>query len=129
MEHMLAQRHFDPELPDNTDQEIMAYLYRDMVYYHPEDLKRSRRGLIYDLSNDPAAALHFPGGMWLPHLDPMDQLAENSIRPPLKLRFQKPVPLTKGELWRMRAFMAVCLFPPIQRPLNFIRGMRGFICR
>lgn len=51
MEDMLAYGLFDSTRPYNTNQEIMAYIYRDIELYYPEDLKRSRRGMIHDLAN------------------------------------------------------------------------------
>lgn len=124
MEQMLREKHFDPELPDNTDQEIMAYLYRDMEYYHPDDLKRSRRGIVYDLRGEPAAALHFPGGMWRDHLNQMEAVGRVR-REPVNVRFMPPVPISKVELLRMRAFMGICMCQPIQRPLNLLRRLRN----
>lgn len=126
MEDMLAKHRFDPTKPYNTDQEIMAYLYRNMEYYHPEDLKRSRRGVIYDLNSENAAALHFPGGMWREHLDQMVALAETSPLPSVTVRYQSPVPLSGFELFRMRLFMKICALRCIQEPLNAVRKIRNW---
>ena len=76
MEDMLTRKMFDPAIPYNTDQEIMAYLFRDMDIYHPDDLKRSRVGKLYQLATETCAALHFPGKMWLPHLDQIERRDE-----------------------------------------------------
>ena len=71
MESMLAQRHIDPSLPDNTDQEIMGYLFPAMDLHHPKDLKRRVWNVRCNLATEPAAALHFPGGMCRGHIDQM----------------------------------------------------------
>jgi hypothetical protein len=125
MEEMLTKGHFDPALPDNTDQEIMAYLYRDMEYYHPDDLKRSRVGRIYSLDTETCAALHFPGRMWRNHLIQMDELANRQIQPVQTIRHQAAVPLTRFEFFKMRTFMAVCTLRCIQEPLNMLRKIRN----
>jgi hypothetical protein len=102
MEDMLAAGMFDATLRYNTDQEIMAYLFNDMEFYHPGDLKRSRVRVRYDLATESAAALHFPGGMWHDHLDQMEALHHQEPRPAAFLRYQAPVPLSRAELLRMR---------------------------
>jgi hypothetical protein len=127
MEEMLTKGHFDPALPDNTDQEIMAYLYRNMEYYHPDDLKRSRVGRIYPLATETCAALHFPGRMWRNHLGQMDDLANHPIHPVQTIRYQAAVPLTWFEFFKMRAFMAVCTLRCIQELLNMLRRIRNII--
>lgn len=124
MEEMLEKRMFDPGIPYNTDQEIMAYLYPRMRYYHPEDLKRTRVGAHYDLSAETCAALHFPGKMWLPHMDQIDRLSELPVRPDLSVRYQDSLPLSGLELARMRLYMKLAnspgtnLFRKIRRSLR-----------
>lgn len=123
MEDMLRRNLFDPAIPYNTDQEIMAYLYKDAGYYHPEDLKRTRVGVIYPLASETCAALHFPGGMWKPHLDQMDALGDGPPKPARKVRFLEGCPLTRAELLRMRWSMKIANAPAT----NFYRKLRGFL--
>jgi len=125
MEDMLARGLFDPTRLYNTDQEIMAYLYRDMDLYHPEDLKRSRRGMIYELSTDPSAALHFPGGMWRDHMDQIEALAGSQPQPASAIRHQEPVPLTRTELLRMRLSVSLSDAPLLRTAINQARKLRG----
>ncbi|BCX48321.1 glycosyltransferase family 2 [Haloferula helveola] len=123
MEDMLERGLFDPTRRYNTDQEIMAFLYPKMVLYHPEDLKRSRRSVRYDIANDAAAALHFPGGMWRDHLDQMSELASQAGRGPVEVRWEKPVPLSRAELWRMRLQVKVSDSPLLGRVIHFLRKL------
>lgn len=125
METMLEKGMFDPTIKYNTDQEIMAYLYPDMEMYHPEDFKRSRRAVRYDLANDPGAALHFPGGMWRGHLDQMDSLASHAGRAPMEIRYQPAVPLTRAELFEMRMRVRVSSSPVLGKWVHRLRSLRG----
>lgn len=127
MEDMLAKGMFDQKLRYNTDQEIMAYLFRDMQMYHPEDLKRSRVRVRYDLINESCAALHFPGGMWRDHLDQMDALESNSGRPAVEIRHENPIPLTRAELMRMRLSVQASDSRLFQQAINRLRDIRGKI--
>ena len=124
MEDMLARGLFDPTRSYNTDQEIMAYLYRDMDLYHPEDLKRSRRGVIYDLATDPSAALHFPGGMWIPHMDRIKALPASRMQPAIAIRHQEPIPLTRTELLRMRLYLKLAESAAARAPIHLYRKLR-----
>lgn len=124
MEDMLAKGMFDPTLRYNTDQEIMAYLYPDMEMYHPEDFKRSRRSARYDLATDPSAALHFPGGMWRDHLDQMDALEAHAGRPPMQIRHQPAIPLTRFELFEMRMRVRISNSRLLGRTIDRIRSLR-----
>ncbi|MFU8894415.1 MAG: hypothetical protein ACNA8L_12395 [Luteolibacter sp.] len=123
MEDMLARGLFDQRLKYNTDQEIMAYLYPAMEMYHPDDLKRSRRGIRYDLATDPAAALHFPGGMWRAHLDQMEALLAHDERPPIDIRYQDSVPLSRIELLRMRLQVKASDSPLTGKAINLARSL------
>ncbi len=125
MEEMLAAGMFDPTLRYNTDQEIMAYLFRDMRIYHPEDLKRSRVRVRYDLAGESCAALHFPGGMWRDHLDQMDALKSNAGRPTVEIRHEAPAPLTRAELIRMRLSVQASDSRLFQEAINRLRDFRG----
>jgi hypothetical protein len=124
MEEMLARELFDATIKYNTDQEIMAYLYPEMEMYHPEDLKRSRRGIRYDLAVDPAAALHFPGGMWRNHLDQILLLAAHTDREATAVRYTPAVSLTHAELVRMRLQVKASDSPIIGRIINLTRSLR-----
>lgn len=123
MEQMLERGLFDPSLKYNTDQEIMAYLYPDMEMYHPEDLKRSRRSVTYDLAHETAAALHFPGGMWCLHLQQMNLLKEQGGRKAVAIRYQAALPVTRAEFIRMRLQVRLSDSPLFGRIINMIRAM------
>jgi hypothetical protein len=125
MEAMLDAGMFDPTRRYNTDQEIMAYLFNDMELYHPDDLKRSRVRVRYDLARDRAAALHFPGGMWREHLDQIDSLHDQAPRPAATLRYQPPVPLSHAELLHMRLRVAASDSPLLRHAINRYRNLRG----
>jgi hypothetical protein len=122
-ETMLEQSLFNTSHKYNTDQEIMAYLYPRMEMYHPEDFKRSRRGVRYDISADPAAALHFPGGMWRDHLDQMHLLASHVGRKAVEVRYQAAIPLTRAELWRMRLQVSISDAPILGHAINLARKL------
>jgi hypothetical protein len=126
MEDMLARGLFDPTIRYNTDQEIMAYLYPEMALYHPDDLKRSRRANHYDLAKDTAAAVHFPGGMWLAHLEQMPLLESQKGREPVEIRYEQAVPLTHAELLRMRFQVKASDSPIFGKLINIVRAaLRG----
>ena len=125
MEDMLQQEMFDPEIPYNTDQEIMAYLFPEMTHYHIDDLKRSRVGVLYDLANLDCAALHFPGGMWRSHLKQIERLGEIPVPDPISVRYSPSSHLSRYELWRMRSFMALSKSKLLRAPLYFYRNVRG----
>lgn len=127
MEDMLATGMFDHTIRYNTDQEIMAYLFRDMQLYHPEDLKRSRVRNHYDLSSETCAALHFPGKMWESHMDQIKALPARPQGDTLQIRYQPPVPLTAAELFKMRARVAISDSTLLGRPINLLRRLRSKI--
>jgi hypothetical protein len=129
MEDMLAKGMFDSNLPYNTDQEIMAYLFRNMQLYHPEDLKRSRRNGRYDLTHEASAALHFPGGMWREHLDQISELAELAEKDSIKIRYQYPEAITKSELFQMRLRVSLSDSPLTRSAVNRLRKLRQSIQR
>lgn len=129
MEDMLAKGMFDSTIRYNTDQEIMAYLFRNMQLYHPEDLKRSRVRVRYDLASENCAALHFPGGMWLDHLDQIGSLTSSPAKTSTNIRYQEPEPLTKAELLRMRCSVSLSDSPLTRGPVNQLRKLRRAIRR
>lgn len=123
MESMLERGLFDPTLPYNTDQEIMAYLFPNMALYHPVDLKRSRRGIRYDFATEPCAALHFPGQMWRSHLDDIHRISRLPEKPPLGIRYEPAVPLSRLELLDMRLRVRVSDSPLFGRAINCFRSL------
>jgi len=125
MEDLLQRKMFDPDLPHNTDQEIMAYLFRDMAMYHPEDLKRSRVGIQYKFEEETCAALHFPGKMWISHMEKIKHLCESAEKTDAGIRFLEPVPLSHAELLRMRSYIALANSNLTQGPLSLYRWLRG----
>jgi hypothetical protein len=124
LERMMAEGLYDPKHRYSTDQEIMAFLFPGMNYYHPDDLKRSRRGVLYDLLTDPAAALHFPGRMWKQHLKQILDLKKTEGRSAISVRYLKAVPLTHLELWKMRTMLAIGSSPFLKAPVNALRTLR-----
>jgi hypothetical protein len=127
MESMLERGLFDPALPYNTDQEIMAYLFPDMALYHPDDLKRSRRGIHYDFSKETCAALHFPGQMWRAHLDAIAGVSGLPENPQLAIRYEPPVPLSRLELFRMRMAVKISDSALLGAMVNRLRAIRARI--
>lgn len=127
METLLGRKMFDPTIPGNSDQEIMAFLYPDMQLYHPEDAKRSRVGKIYDLANLESAALHFPGGMWKKHMDQIQRLSANPPRAPKTIRFLDAASLSHLELIRMRAYMALANSTAARQPIKILRKLRSYL--
>jgi hypothetical protein len=126
MERLLFEGLYEPVASWATDQEIMAFLYPSMLLYHPDDLMRSRRGMLYDLSNLKAAALHFPGRMWEPHLGQMEQLhlAAASEGFPLP-RLLDSTPLGSGEILRMKATIGLAESKWARFPSELYRRVRA----
>lgn len=116
---------YTPDHRYSTDQEMMAFLYPDLDCYHPEDMKRSRRGILYDLATDPAAALHFPGRMWEDHLPQIHQLDQTAGRKAMHVRYQPAVPLDRFEVLRMRASLAAAATPALSKPIEAYRWLRA----
>lgn len=129
LEHLFRQGLYTPDHRYSTDQEMMAFLYPNLDYYHPEDLKRSRRGVIYDLLNDPAAALHFPGGMWREHLVQIAGLEKTAGRDPVLIRYQPAVALDRMEMLRMRASLKIAGSPMLRTPIECYRKIRAKLKR
>jgi len=128
MESLLERQMFDPEINGNSDQEIMAYLFPDMELYHPEDMKRSRVGKIYEMATLDSIALHFPGRMWKGHLDQIENLQATPATTRRKItRFMSPVRLSRVELFRMRTYMALANSEIARMPISFCRKLRGYL--
>lgn len=123
LEALVSNNKFNKALRHAGDQEIFAYLYPDMEYYHPDDFKRSRVGTQYQLSNMECAALHFPGRMWREHLGQIEALEKEGIKSPVQIRFQKPVPLSHIELARMRAQLKLGDSATLRPILNVLRKL------
>lgn len=124
MEQLLAQKMFDNKVRFAGDQELFAYLYDNMLYYHPEDLKRSRIGTVYNLKEDGCAALHFPGKMWMNHLEQIGKLIDDKVKPPVQVRYLPPKPLTGLEIKKMRLRIRAGQSKTLVGPLNLLRNMR-----
>ena len=104
----------------------MAYLYPAMALYDPDDLKRSRRATRYDLADDSAAAIHFPGGMWHQHLDQMPVLQAHAGREAKEIHYRLAVPLSRCELLRMRWQVRISDTPIFGKMINIARAaLRG----
>lgn len=123
MEDMLAKGMFDTTNFAATDQEIFAYLYNEMEYYHPEDLKRSRVGSTYQLIDEHCAAIHFPGKMWSTHMDQVAELNKAATKPAMDIRCEPAVPLTVTELMRMRVQVRMGNSTLLAKPLNIVRKL------
>ena len=124
METMLEMGMFDPTIEGNGDQEIMAYLFRDMTLYHPEDLKRSRVGVEYDLAGCQAVALHFPGRMWIRHMDQIEKYAPSPSSPRVAMKYCEAKPLSHGEIIRMRLYMMLAEWKIARQPIRIYRDLR-----
>lgn len=125
MEEMLERGLFDHTADYNTDQEIMAYLFLELGHYHIDDFKRTRVGVGYDMSAETCIALHFPGGMWKDHLDQIAALEDEADRPPARLRTTPAIPLSMGEMRRMRYSLAVSRMGILQAPIRLYRFVRS----
>lgn len=123
LEKLLSEKLYDHQAPYATDQEIMAYIFPEMHLYHHDDLMRSRRGMIYDLHQLQATALHFPGSMWEPHLRQL-----NGFRPasqPKEVRYANTAPLSLLEILRMRVTIGVAGSSWSRLPVLWGRAIRA----
>ena len=121
LEDLLAHGMFDKTSNYAGDQEIFAYLFNEMEYYHPKDLRRSRVGSIYNLTEESCAAIHFAGRMWRPHLDQIKQLPGLTNKPSSKIRYLPSVNLTSAELIQMRVKLKLGKSSILAKPLNIFR--------
>lgn len=123
MEEMLAKDMFDAN-EHAGDQEIFAYLYNNLNYYHPEDLKRSRVGESYNLLKEECGALHFPGKMWKAHLEQIVQLAGAGSKKNMEARYLPAVLLTRAELIEMRMKVRLGQSTMLAKLINLFRKLR-----
>jgi hypothetical protein len=126
LEKLLTLKMYDPEAPYATDQEIMAFLFPEMLLYHADDLLRSRRGIMYDLLKIKAAAIHFPGKMWEPHLDRIETFhpALPASEAPIP-RLVDSVPLRVDEIIRMKLTIALAQSKWAKFPADLYRSLRA----
>lgn len=123
LEDFLEKGMYHPGASFAGDQEIFAYLYNNMEYYHPEDMKRGRFGVDYDLSELTCAAMHFPGGMWQFYLSQMAQMCETTGRQTMQIRFLKPVAISLAEILHMRIRIKIGDSKFLNKPLNLVRRL------
>lgn len=123
MENFLSMNMFDKSMRSAGDQEIFAYLYNDMEYFHPGDFKRSRNGSLYEIENESCTALHFPGKMWKPHIDQIHRISNSTDKESVNLRLLPSVPFSRFEFIRMRLQIKMGESRLLARPLNFFRKL------
>ena len=123
LEKLLSEKLYDHQAPYATDQEIMAFLFPEMRLYHHDDLMRSRRGMIYDLHQLQATALHFPGSMWEPHLRQLNGFGPASQ--PKEVRYANTAPLSLLEILRMRVTIGVAGSSWSRLPVLWGRAIRA----
>ncbi len=123
LENLLVKGYYIPGPVQAGDQEIFAYLYPDLEYFHPEDLKRSRIGGTYNLSELTCAALHFPGGMWRYHLDQIDSLVHKDSGEGSTIRYIPSQPFTLAEYYRMKATITLGESRLLAKPFNIMRKL------
>lgn len=102
LDQLIRNKSFDKTIRYSGDQEIFAYLYRNLQYYHPADFMRTRVGSIYKLDSLDSAAVHFPGKMWMHHLEQIERLEEGEKKEPVQIRFKQARELSRFEILRMR---------------------------
>lgn len=123
LEQLLAKGFYDSGAPHAGDQEIFAFLYPGMENYHPDDMKRSRVGSIYNLKEMSCAALHFCGGMWKPHLKQIEQLSDSKSDGVATVRFVPSVPMSGLELYRTNISLKIGDSKLLAKPLNVARWL------
>lgn len=123
LEAFLERGMYNPSTSFAGDQEIFAYLYNNMEYYHPEDMKRGRFGVSYNLSELTCAAIHFPGGMWQFYLSQIEQMNEPVMQQPVQMRFLKPEEITMMEILHMRIRTKIGGSKLLNKPLNVVRKL------
>ena len=80
-------------------------------------------GSTYQLIEEECAALHFPGKMWLKHMDQIEQLSNVTSKHPGKIRYESAVALTAGELIRMKVQARMGNSTLLAKPLNVVRKL------
>lgn len=119
-ERLLADGLYTPDHTYSTDQEILAFLFPNSQSFSLSDFFRTRVGVTYDLPNHPAVAIHFPGGMWKPHLDQIETF-EPKMDAPRQLMLESPAPLSWPELLRMYGLLSIERNYVLQRTANLVR--------
>ncbi len=123
LEELLAMNMFNKRMLYAGDQEIFAYLYNDLEYYHPKDFKRSRNGSKYHLKKESCAALHFAGSMWRSQIKEINAVPYSQEKAPLDLRFLPAVPLSAFELFKMHLQLKMGASKLLAPPLNIYRKL------
>lgn len=123
MENFLTMNMFDKQRRYAGDQEIFAYLFDDLEYFHHKDFKRSRVGSHYELKKESSAAFHFPGSMWKSHLDQICKIPYSPSKSSLGVRLLPSVPLSIFEIIRMRFQITLGDIRILAAPLNVLRKL------
>ncbi len=123
MENFLSLNMFDKKRRYAGDQEIFAYLFNDLEYFHHKDFKRSRVGSHYELKKESSAAFHFPGSMWKSHMDQIKEIPYLPSKSSMGVRLLPPVPLSIFEIIRMRFQINIGDIRFLALPLNVLRNL------
>ncbi len=125
-EQMLTARLYNPDHKYSTDQEILAYLYKDCRLFRLDQLVRSRVGAKYQINEHQAVALHFPGGMWKPHLQQIENYQIHSSVKPVTIALTQPEPLSMQEYLRLRTIVMIEENWLLHRIANQLRRLRSW---
>lgn len=123
MENLLTRNMFNKNLRYAGDQELYAYLYNDLEYYHPSDFKRSRVGSKYELEKESCAALHFVGKMWQSHIDQINTISNSKDKKSIDVRLLPSVPFSRFEFFRMKLQIKMGESKLLAKPLNIFRKL------
>lgn len=123
MENLLTQNIFNKNRRYAGDQELYAYLFNDLEYYHPRDFKRSRVGSIYDLEDESCAALHFVGKMRQPHINQINRISNSKDKKSVDVSLVPPVPFSLFEFFRMKLQIKLGESKLLAKPLNIFRKL------
>lgn len=123
LERMLQEGLYTPDHLYSTDQEILAYLFPDSLAFALGDFGRTRVGVHYDVAGLPHLAMHFPGGMWKPHLEQIRRLEPRQEGRQVELTV--PGRLDLREILRMKLALAFEQNYVLQRTGNVYRRLRN----
>jgi hypothetical protein len=123
LEMMLREELYTPDHLYSTDQEILAFLFPDSFAFALSDFGRTRVGVHYDLASLSQVAMHFPGGMWKPHLEAIRRLEPRQERRRVELIV--PGRLDFREIFRMKLALACEQNFVLQRVGNVYRRLRN----